>query len=118
MKPSTAKSKGRETENLFVEYLIDEGVTNAERRRLNGCFDQGDVTGWPGVCVEIKSGAALSISQWLKELDQEMINSCASTGFVAVRPKGKPDPADWFTVIPVPILMELMRDAGWIPGGS
>lgn len=114
MKPATAKAKGRETENLAVEYLRSEGVTHAERRRLNGSFDQGDVTGWPGVCVEVKSGAALNPQQWLRELAAEMTNSHSSTGFVMVRPKGVPNPTDWFSLLPNPVLMQLMRDAGYI----
>lgn len=114
MKPATAKAKGRETENLAVDYLRDNGVTHAERRRLNGSFDQGDVTGWPGVCVEVKSGAALNPQQWLRELAAEMANSHSSTGFVMVRPRSKPDPGDWFAVVPMPVLMALYADAGWI----
>jgi hypothetical protein len=114
MHPREAKRKGRETENLFVEYLIDEGVPYAERRRLNGSTDQGDVTGWPGVCVEVKSGATLNPQGWLRELATEMVNSHADTGFVAVRLKGKPDPQDWVAMLPMPVLMDLMRAAGWI----
>lgn len=114
MKPSTAKSKGRETENIFVEYLIEHGVIHAERRRLNGSFDQGDVTGWPGVVVEVKSGAKLDIAGWLAELKVEMLNAEAEMGFVAVRPKGKPNAKDWFALMPVDLLMQLMKEAGWI----
>ena len=114
MKPGVAKAKGRETENMFVRYLIEEGLPHAERRRLNGSLDEGDVTGWPGVCVEIKSGASLNLPKWLSELETEMVNSRSTTGFVAVRPKGKPDPVDWFAILPMPVLMDLMRDAGWI----
>jgi hypothetical protein len=115
MKPSTAKAKGRETENIHVDYLISQGVLQAERRRLNGSFDQGDVTGWPGVCVEIKSGAKLDIQGWLRELEIEIKNSKAETGYVAVRPKGLPNAEDWFAVMSMPLFMELMKAAGWIP---
>ena len=34
MKPSTAKTKGRETENAFVAFLRSHGIEHAERRRL------------------------------------------------------------------------------------
>jgi hypothetical protein len=113
MKPSTAKAKGRETENLLVEFLRQHGVPHAERRRLTGSADQGDITGWPGVCVEIKSGARVAIPQWLSELAAEKRNSAARVGFVAVRPKGTPDPDGWYVVLPLPELMDLLEEAGW-----
>lgn len=116
MKTSTAKSKGRDTENRFVSYARTAwGLVNIERRRLTGSSDMGDIAGWPGVCVEIKSGARTNIAGWLTELAVEKSNSHATTGFVAVRPKGKPDPEDWYCVLPLPALMALMAEAGWIP---
>ena len=117
MKPGTAKAKGRETENLFVSWVNDHGVPHAERRRLNGSSDKGDVGGWPGVCVEIKSGAKLDIAGWLGELAVEKRHAAADVGFVAVRPKGRPDPDDWFVVMPLPELMDLLGAAGWAVTG-
>ena len=112
---STVKAKGRETENRFVEWVNERYGMLLERRRLNGVLDQGDVTGWPGVCVEVKSGASLDIPGWLRELDNEIVNSGADTGFVAVRPKGKPDPSDWYAVLPLPVLMGLMQESDRLP---
>lgn len=120
MKPSTAKAKGAQTETLYVEYLKANGVPNAERRHLSGAQDKGDIAGWCApdgawnICVEVKSGAKLNIQGWLKELDSEIINSQAETGILVVRPKGKPDPADWFVVMRNPLLMKLMEKAGYI----
>lgn len=120
MKPSTAKRKGSETEVKYVEYLKRNGVPNAERRHLNGVFDKGDIAGWNApdaswnVVVEVKSGASLKIPQWLAELDAEISNANAETGHIVVRPKGKPNPEDWFAVMPVSVLMELMKKAGYV----
>jgi hypothetical protein len=113
MKPATAKSKGRETEQRLVQYLQEHGVPYAERRRLTGSADRGDITGWPGVCVEVKSGARVDISRWLSELKAEKANANAKLGFVAVRPKGLPDPTDWYVVLPLSEMMTLVEDAGW-----
>lgn len=113
MKPATAKAKGAKTEQLFCDYL-KQWVPHVERRHLSGAFDRGDIAGVPGVIFEIKSGASLSIAQWLKELEAEIRNDNADTGAVVVRPKGKPDPPDWFTVIPLPLYVQLLIDAGWI----
>lgn len=121
MKPSTAKAKGAKTEQLFVDYIKTKGVPNAERRHLCGEYDKGDVAGWvknkgqDSVCVEVKSGAVLKIPAWIEELYSEIENSQADTGFIAVRPKGKPKPEDWFTVIPMDIMLELLERAGFLP---
>jgi hypothetical protein len=114
MKPGTAKSKGRETENLLVEFLNKEYGLTTERRRLNGSADKGDIAGWDDVCVEVKSGAALSLPQWLRELAAEIKNAKAKMGFIAVRPKGKPNPEDWFIVMPLPEFLELTEKAGML----
>lgn len=121
MKPGVAKAKGAKTEQIFADYLIRNGVPNAERRRLNGVLDKGDIAGWSkgsgeaSVCVEVKNGGSIRIPQWLKELEYEMENSKADTGFIVVRPKGKPSPEDWFTVLPIDILMALLEKAGYLP---
>lgn len=114
MKPGTAKAKGRQTENALVEWLRANGVPHAERRRLAGVEDKGDIAGWPRVCVEVKSGARIDIAGWLDELAKEIANAGADRGFVAVRPKGKPQPDDWFAVLPLPALLELLDEAGYL----
>jgi len=120
LKPSTAKSKGLETENKFVAFLHKWGIVNAERRRLNGVLDKGDVSGWvkldgsQSVCVEVKSGASLNLPLWLRELALEKVNAGADVGFVAVRPKGKPNVEDWYAIMPMPEFMALMREAGYM----
>jgi hypothetical protein len=117
MTPATAKAKGRETENLLVEHLRAAGWPHVERRRLTGRDDQGDIAAMRGpaggVAVEIKSGARLDIAGWLAELERETIAARAATGFVAVRPKGKPHPTEWFAVMPLPWLLDLLAEAGY-----
>lgn len=120
MKPSTAKAKGAQTEEKFVQYLISQGVVNAERRHLKGRFDQGDIAGWSAhdaswnVCVEVKSGGAIDLPGWMRELRSEMLNAKSETGCIAIRPKGKPDPEDWWIVMPTDVYMELMKKAGYL----
>lgn len=120
MKPSTAKSKGAATEAMWVQYLISWGVANAERRHLSGQFDKGDIAGWAApdgswnICGEVKSGASLDIPGWLRELDAEMENAKSEMGYLAIRPKGKPDPKDWWIVMPSELFMRLMAKAGYL----
>ena len=118
MKPATMKAKGRDTENRVVAWLRDHGVTHAERRRLAGTADQGDITGWPGVCVEIKSAAALRVPEWMAQLAAEMDHAQASTGAVIARPKGNPDVDDWWVIMSTGAWIELMTAAGWVEAPS
>jgi hypothetical protein len=121
MKPSTAKAKGRATENLLVEHLRAAGWPHAERRRLNGRDDLGDIAGVRGmdgsgrrdICIEVKSGGRIDLAGFLDELRVETRNAAADNGFVAIRPKGKPDPNDWYAVLPLPWLIELLHEAGY-----
>jgi hypothetical protein len=109
MKPGTAKTKGRETENKLVDYLMLNGFIHAERRRLYGITDRGDIAGVIGWCIEVKSGASLDLSGWLRELAAEVRNDGADYGVVVVRPKGKPNVEDWYAIMPVPQLVDLMN---------
>lgn len=114
VKMSTVSAKGRETENTVVGY-IQRWVPLVERRRLQGVLDQGDISGWAGVCVEVKSGAKLSIPQWLRELASEKVNAKARLAFLAVRLNGKPRAEDFVVMMPLPEFMVLLEEAGYVP---
>ncbi len=113
MKPGTAKAKGRAAENQAVEWLRSKGWVNAERRRLNGTADLGDITGIPGMCIEIKSAAQWTPVQWLRELVAEQANADADVGFVMARPKGGTNVDDWVVMMTPTQLLELLDAAGW-----
>lgn len=112
MKPATAKAKGRMVEQALVAYLRDHGYPYAERRRLSGAHDRGDIAGVPGVVIEVKSAAEWKPVQWCRELVTEMHNDGAAAGFVAARPKATPDPEQWIALLPLPLVLELLRAAG------
>jgi hypothetical protein len=114
MKPSTAKAKGRAVENALVDWLRARGL-DAERRRLAGSADKGDISGLPGVCVEVKSGGGkLQIPQWLRETETERMNAGADVGVLVIRPRGATDPASWWAVQPLLEWVELAQKAGYL----
>lgn len=112
MKPGTAKTKGRETENQAVDWLREQGWADAERRRLQGALDQGDVAGVPGTCIEVKSAAEWKPVQWLRETTVETFNAGADIGFVMARPRGGTDVADWVIMMTPATLLQLLTEAG------
>lgn len=115
MKPGTAKSKGRETEQAYCDYVQFITGLPVERRRLGGTLDRGDVAGLNGITVEIKSGGVLAIPGWLAELNREMHNDGSDMGHLAVRPRGCPNPARWWAIQPLPMHLDLLHRAHLIP---
>lgn len=87
---SKAKAKGTAAETAFVNWLREQSpdFELVERRVTNGVKDRGDIAGIRNTVIEIKSGSRLNIPEWLKELEQEMINAEASLGFLVIKPKG------------------------------
>lgn len=107
MKPSTAKTKGRETENLAATWLANRLGYSIERRRLSGSADRGDLSGLPDTVVEVKSAAHWSPLRWLREAETERQNDKARLGVVVARPKGKPNPDDWVVIMSMDSFAEL-----------
>jgi hypothetical protein len=84
-----SKQKGTSTETLVVNYLRENGWPFAERRALAGSLDKGDVSGMPGIAVEVKYGnGTLKIGPWLTETGIERLNAGADHGVLVVKPFG------------------------------
>lgn len=85
---------GTATETAVVRVFQANGFPHVERRRLRGAKDCGDLTGIPGVVVEVKGGAAArtasdaQIEKWLDETAIERVNAGAQVGVLVVARKG------------------------------
>lgn len=113
MKPATAKVKGRQTENEYVNLVADYFGIKVERRRLAGVADRGDIAGFADLCVEVKSGGGkLLIPEWLRQLEVERVNAGASIGQLAVRPRGATNGAQWWAIRPLVDDLDLLQSAG------
>jgi len=101
------KAIGTACETAVVRYLQANGFPHAERRALRGGLDAGDVTGCPGICIEIKGGEAAKsasdaqVEAWLIETETERINANAEIGLLAMQRKavGPKNAGQWWTVI-------------------
>jgi hypothetical protein len=107
---SKAKQKGSKAEREVVKYL-QEWWPYAERRLAGATDDKGDVSGVPGVCIEIKDHAKMALAGWIEEMILETKNARAWTGVVIHKRRGKSNPADWYASMPVSIWVELLRKA-------
>lgn len=112
---SKAKRKGTAAETAVVRYLEANGFPTAERRSLAGAADKGDVTGIPGIVIEIKAAKKYEIPGWLKEAAQEGINAKAEYAILIMKPNGKGEGSvnKWWAIVDVEQMTNLLRDAGY-----
>ena len=118
--PQYSKAKGRGAENAVVAYLRVNGYPHAERRRLAGSADRGDIAGVPFRVVEVKDEKATNLAGWLTELAAEMANDGAASGAVVRKRRGYPyDPTrpetvdnvgEWYAVLPLRLLVAMWRE--------
>jgi len=59
--------KGPLAEALVVQCLREHGWPYAERRVQGGQHDRGDVAGIPGLVIEVKNQAQMTLAAWLDE---------------------------------------------------
>lgn len=121
--PRQSKAKGREAERAVVAYLIGQGWPYAERRRLAGSSDRGDIAGIAGCCIEVKDRKTVDLAGAMGELDTEMANTGDPMGFAVIKRRGYPwrasdasthdNPGSWYGVLPLRLLTQLLKDAGY-----
>ena len=107
-----SKRIGTAFETKVVEYLR-QWWPYAERRALHGVNDKGDVSGLVGVCLEVKAHAIWKPSEWLRELDAEIVNAAADTGAVFAKVKGKAQAVDGVILLRPDVYVDLLRRAGF-----
>lgn len=110
---SKSKQKGTAAETAVVKWLQEKGRKDVERRALSGILDRGDIAGIPGVVIEVKNHAKMTLSQWLDELDVEVKNDKADTGVVLHKKRGTTDVGQWYATMPADQWYNLIKEAGY-----
>lgn len=114
------KDIGTAAESAVVRFLRANGFPNAERRALRGTYDCGDVTGIPGVVIEVKGGKAAKtasdglVAEWLAETEVERVNARADIGILVIARAGI-GPANagrWWAVLQADNFTELVVGIG------
>jgi hypothetical protein len=109
------KAIGTKAETAVARWLQSAGFPHAERRALRGIEDAGDITGCPGICVEVKGGEAAraasdaQIGAWLAETETERLNARAVIGLLVMQRRGV-GPANagrWWAIMPAAQLCDL-----------
>lgn len=106
-----SKRIGTAAETAVVEYLRDQGFMYVERRAQHGANDMGDISGIPGVVIEVKNCKTLEFSKWLEEAEQERVNAGAQLAVVVAKRRGKANPKDWYWLATGPSMVQMLKDA-------
>ena len=115
----TSNDVGKQTERMVVRYLRGAGFAGVERRVRTGYRtaartspDHGDLTGMPGLCVQVKSlrpatRAERSTRDWLWETERQRQASGAVLGLLIVRRWGTEDVGRWWVFLDLQTLLDL-----------
>lgn len=92
------KIKGTAGESAVVAYLRTAGFPYVERLALQGGKDRGDITGIPGIVIEVKAVQEYAFNGWLNEARVERDNAAADFGIVVAKPRmvGTARVARWY----------------------
>jgi hypothetical protein len=117
---------GTAAETATVRWLCDNGWPSAERRRLRGAKDAGDITGTPGVCWSVKGGTAAKLAsdgrvqEWLDEVDKQKAHAGADIAVLVLQRKGigTANAGRWWALMPgwqyeVLARRGMQREVGW-----
>jgi hypothetical protein len=110
---SKAKQKGTAAETAVVNWLKSKGRKHVERRSLHGTNDRGDIAGIPGVVIEVKNHARMTLSEWVDEMLVEVENDKADTGVVIHKRKGTTNVGKWYATMTVEQWEGLVKNAGY-----
>ena len=113
------RNRGAVTERMVVAWLRAHGWPDAERAIVTGHRtrtrtrpDHGDVTGIPGVCVQVKSlrpvnAAERAVPAWMAETEAQRHASGADIGVLVVRRDGTAFVGEWFCWVPLSTVVML-----------
>ena len=110
---ATARAAGTRWETEIVRALVDAGWPNAERRRLAGSEDKGDIAGVIGVCIEAKNTNRLDLAGAMKEARREGFNAGAVVSVAWLKRRGKQSAEDGYVVLDGATFMQLLAEAGY-----
>lgn len=107
---ATARQAGTKWETAIVKVLIDHGWPHAERRRLSGTRDRGDIAGVPGVVIEAKNTNRLEVAAAVDEANVEALNANAPIGVAWFKRKGKTSPLDGYVLMSGDTFLRLLEE--------
>lgn len=105
--------KGTKLETATVNWLREHNWPWSRRIVKEGQRDKGDVTLGDGipVTIECKNERGINLSQAQRELKTEMENAGHKWGFAVHKKRGTTDVGQYYAVLPVEVLMDILDAA-------
>lgn len=110
---ASAKKAGTAWETEIVRRLIEEGWPHAERRRLAGAKDRGDIAGIAGVVIEAKNTARIDLAGAIEEARAEAINDGGSIGVAWIKRPKHTTAGNGYVVMTGATFIQLLKEAGY-----
>jgi hypothetical protein len=106
-----AKKAGTEHESRSVIWFKTHGWLYARRIVMKGQRDEGDIDLGNGIPVvlEAKAEKTVNLAGYIKELDAEIVNAGAETGFVIIKRRGTRDVGKYYALTTVEHANALLR---------
>lgn len=101
-------TRGRESEAILAGYLRGHGFPHAER--VAASLKGADVTGTPGIAIEVKSRTNLDLGAWMKQAAKR---EGVPLLVVRLNGAGPSTIGNWPMVVPLGVGIELLRGAGY-----
>jgi hypothetical protein len=114
---SRMKSMGTSHETSIKNWLREHGWPYADRKTLAGAADEGDLRLSERIPFVIEAKTAksttdrASLGTFVKELEAEVVNANAEGGAVIFKKKGTTDVGQYYAIMPVHMLNELLLKA-------
>ena len=111
------KIKGSAFERIIVTFLRAWGFL-VDRTRAGWVDDRGDVHGIThprlgAFTVECKNHKTMALAGWMEELNREIAANGGGLGAVVHKRKGVTDPALQYATLPLGMLVQLLKEAGY-----
>jgi hypothetical protein len=107
---ASAKKAGTSWETAIVEALRAYGFPHAERRRLSGNRDRGDIAGVPGIAIEAKNTSRVELAAAVTEANVEALNANVPIGVAWFKRRGKTSPLDGYVVMSGDTFLRLIQE--------
>ncbi len=103
--------RGYQSQRIVAEYFRANGWPYALPQ---GSGRQGsDVTGVPGVDVEVKARRGINVAMAMKQLRERKQDGFLPVAILRLDGQGETHIADWPAIVPLGIFLDLLKAAGY-----
>lgn len=105
------KHRGYASQRIVAQWFVENGWPYAEP--VGAGRSGTDVTGMPGLDVEVKARRGLDLPQLLRQLDERAAHGNLGFGILRLDGQGPASIADWPVVLRLDDFTALLRAAGY-----